>query len=87
MRYNPKFLLLEDERKTGMNVLKSFFVDKKGFQLDSIRTLVVRYPYVLSKTEEEFNQYFETLKVQGLTDEDAMRALLECPKLISRKDL
>lgn len=70
-----------------MQVLKSFFVEKKGFQLDSIRTLVVRYPYVLSKTEVEFNQYFETLKAQGFTDEESMRALLECPKLISRKDL
>lgn len=54
MRYNPKFILVDSE-KTGIKTLKSFFVDKKGFQMDSIRTMVVRYPYVLSKTEEEFN--------------------------------
>lgn len=87
MRYNPKFILLGDDRKTGINVLKSFFVDKKGFQLDSIRTLAVRYPYILSKTEEEFANYFETMKAQGIVEEEAMRALLECPKLISSKDL
>ena len=87
MRYNPKFILFGDDRKTGIKVLKSFFVDKKGFQLDSISTLVVRYPYILSKTEEEFTNYFETMKTQGVSEEEAMRALLECPKLISRKDL
>jgi hypothetical protein len=27
------------------------------------------------------------MKEQGLSDEEAMWALLECPKLISRKDL
>lgn len=86
MRYNPKFILV-DNQKAGINTLKSFFVDKKGFQMDSIRTMAVRYPYVLSKTEEEFTQYFETMKGQGISDEEAMRALLECPKLISRKDL
>ena len=31
MRYNPKFILLGGDRKTGISVLKSFFVDKKGF--------------------------------------------------------
>jgi hypothetical protein len=27
------------------------------------------------------------MKAQGIVEEEAMRALLECPKLISRKDL
>jgi mTERF len=86
IRYNPKFIVL-DSKESGINVLKSFFVDKKGFQFDSVRTLVVRYPYVLSKTEEEFNRFFEIMKAQGISDEEAMRCLLEIPKLISRKDL
>jgi hypothetical protein len=30
---------------------------------------------------------FKTMKAQGIVEEEAMRALLECPKLISRKDL
>jgi hypothetical protein len=31
MKYNPKFILVGDDKKTGINVMKSFFVDKKGF--------------------------------------------------------
>lgn len=55
--------------------------------METVRTLVVRYPYVLSKTKKELQSYFDIIKGQGLTEDDAMRALLECPKLISRKDL
>ena len=90
MRYNPKFILLGETpqtKGTGINVLKKFFVDEKGFDMDTLRTLVVRYPYVLSKTTSEFNQFFETLKGQDLTEEEIMKALLECPKLVSKKDL
>jgi hypothetical protein len=55
--------------------------------MDAVRTLVVRYPYVLSKSKEEFKNFFELIKAQGFTDEETMRALLDCPKLISKKDL
>lgn len=87
MRYNPKFILFETQEDSGMKALQRFFVDKKGFPLDSIRTLVVRYPVILSKSEEDFASYFDIMKTQGLSDEEAMRALLEVPKLISKKDL
>lgn len=55
--------------------------------MDAVRTLVVRYPYILSKSTEDFKHYFELINAQGFTDEEAMRALLDCPKLISKKDL
>jgi len=49
--------------------------------------LVIRYPYILSKTEQELERFFAVMKGQGFNDEEAMKALLECPKLVSRKDL
>jgi hypothetical protein len=52
-----------------------------------VRTLVIRYPYVLSKTKEELEHFFSVMKGQGLTEEETMKALLECPKLISKKDI
>lgn len=55
--------------------------------MDAVRTLVVRYPYVLSKSTDEFRKFFETMRAQGLNEEEAMKALLDCPKLISKKDL
>lgn len=87
MRYNPKFILFDQTTESGIKTLQSFFVDKLGFQMDSVRTLVIRYPYILSKTTEELEHFFQVIKGQGLNEEEAMKALLECPKLISRKDL
>jgi hypothetical protein len=55
--------------------------------MEALRTLVVRYPYVISKTTDELKTFFETINSQGLTDEETMKAFLECPKLISKHNL
>jgi hypothetical protein len=41
----------------------------------------------LSKTTEELEHFFSVMRGQGLTEEETMKALLECPKLISKKDI
>lgn len=62
MRYNPKFILLQTKGdQTGIKTLEEFFVNQKGFELDAVRTLVVRYPYVLSKTRAEFEEFFQVM--------------------------
>ena len=35
-----------------MNALREFFVKKYGFDIELVRTLVVKYPFILSKTQE-----------------------------------
>jgi mTERF len=55
--------------------------------MEALRTLIVRYPYVLSKSVTEVREFFNILKAQGLTDEETMKTLLDIPKLISKKDL
>lgn len=45
-----------------MQVLNRVFVDKKGFNLDTVRTLVVKYPYILGKSEEHLMKYFSLFK-------------------------
>jgi len=90
MRYNPKFILLSENQKIieiGFEAMHIYFVQEKGFELDTLRTLVVRYPYILSKEIDDFNNFFEIMKTQGLNEQEAMRALIECPKLISKKEL
>jgi hypothetical protein len=62
MRYNPKFILFDQTADTGLKTLQSFFVDKQGFELETVRTLVIRYPYVLSKTKEELEHFFNVMK-------------------------
>jgi len=61
-------------------------VKEKGFTLDQVRTLSVRYPPILGKTREDFDEYFGIMKGCKLDEKEAFYYLLEIPKLIS-KDL
>lgn len=63
MRYNPKFILVDQQSEDGHGIkaMRKLLVQEKGFEMDSVRTLVVRYPYILSKTREELTKYFEIL--------------------------
>ena len=85
MKYKPSFIILDETQKEGIHVIYRYFAERKGFDKDIVRTLVVKYPYILSKDEESLETYFRLLSQQGYTDDDSMRALLECPKLISMK--
>jgi len=67
-----------------MNSLYKFFVDKKGFDIDTLRTLVVKYPYIIGKTEENLNDFFKLMASHGLSETETMKVLLECPKLVSK---
>lgn len=54
MRYKPSFILLDKQGEgEGMHLMNKYFVDKKGFELDAVRTLIVKYPYILGKSEKE----------------------------------
>ncbi len=59
MKYKPSFILFEKERDNeGFKGLHRFFVEKKGFDIDTLRTLIVKYPYILSKNEEDIEHFF-----------------------------
>ncbi len=85
MRYKPTFILFEQEgENTGIKMVKKFFVDEKRFDMDALRTLVVKYPYILGKTRNDIDSFFNLMNRLGLNEVEAMKALLECPKLISK---
>ena len=83
MRHKPSFLLWKQTQKTGMNTLKEFFVKKYGFDMELVRTLVVKYPFILSKTEEHLESVFTSLEKQGVSRLESIKLIFECPKLIS----
>ena len=58
MRYKPNFILFDKVQNEGMNNLYRVFVEKKGFELDVLRTLVIKYPYILGKSEQHIEKYF-----------------------------
>jgi hypothetical protein len=83
MRHKPSFILWRESQKTGMNVLRDFFVKKYGFDIELVRTLVVKYPFILSKTQEQLESVFAILDKQGVPPMESIRLIFECPKLVS----
>jgi hypothetical protein len=45
--------------------------------------LIMRYPSILSKNEEQIDRYFKLLAEYNVSEEDALKYLLEIPRLIS----
>ena len=58
VRHKPTFLLWQSQTSTGIRSLESFFVKKLGFDIELVRTLVVKYPFILSKTEAQLEDMF-----------------------------
>lgn len=69
MRYKPSFILYEhNPPNEGLLAMNRVFVDKRGYDYELVKTLIVKYPYILGKTEEELEGYFTTLEKYGLTE-------------------
>lgn len=72
-----------ERNKVGIKAVKKVFCDDLGFSNEEVKTMVVNYPPVLSKTEEELHYYFNFMMENNISNKKAMQCLLECPKLIS----
>jgi hypothetical protein len=85
MTYKPSFILQtpETERDKGIHALAKFLIEEKGYSMELVRTLVVKYPYILGKDLAHIKTYFTVMLDNGLSQEEAMRTLIDCPKLIS----
>lgn len=68
MRYKPAFILFEADKGEGLLAMNRLLIGKKGFKMELVKTLIVRYPYILSKTEKELEEFFEIFAKYGLTD-------------------
>lgn len=83
VRHKPSFLLWQENTNTGMKALSEFFVKKYGFDIELVRTLVVKYPFILSKTQEHLESVFQTLEKQGVSRIESIKLIFDCPKLVS----
>ena len=60
----PKFFVglkdqgLRDEDRYGILVLEEFFCQKHGFSKSFLRTIIVKYPYLLNKTKSQIEQVY-----------------------------
>jgi len=67
-----------------LKALREYFVDTHGFSMELVRTLVVKFPVILSKDIAHIEGVFNTLDTRaGISRADAMKLIFECPKLLS----
>jgi hypothetical protein len=48
-----------------------------------MRTVILKYPFILSKSLDHLRGFFSKLEGAGLTKEEVVKALIDVPKLIS----
>jgi len=63
------------EHNKGIKALDQVLCSEFGFGTEVMKTLVVKYPQVLSKTEEEMREYFAIMNNYGINSTDAMNYL------------
>jgi len=51
--------------------------------MDLVRGLIIKYPFMLSKTQAQLDNVFTVLGQYGLSEQETMKFLFECPKLVS----
>jgi len=66
MRHKPSFIALDDQ--DGLTDLRKFFVDKYGFTIEQLRTLVVKYPYIVGKSHTHLEDFFARFRDLGLSN-------------------
>ena len=68
MRFKPTFLFQQGEKSpTGMHTLHDYFVVQHGMTDQFLKTLVVKYPHILSKSQKDLNKIIGTLGEQGIS--------------------
>jgi hypothetical protein len=48
-----------------------------------MKTLVVKYPQILSKTEDDMREYFKIMNNYEISSTDAMNYLSQAPKIMA----
>ena len=83
LKHKPTLYMYNEESKTGVAALERLFIAKLGYDAELLRTLIVKYPIILSKNTKNIEKAFETLKDQGIEQQEAMKLFFECPSLLS----
>lgn len=74
----------EPDSKVGLVALNKYFVEEQGFSEELTRTLITKYPHILSKTIDHIEQVFNTLAEKAnINRAESMKLIFECPKLLS----
>jgi hypothetical protein len=78
-KYKPAFLLYEEDytrKKSGLLAVNEYLVNKRKFEYEVVKTLIVKYPTILSKTEDQLHKQFFDLKKHNIGKNEAMKYFL-----------
>ena len=57
--HKPSILLWKEKKgNVGLKALRAYFVEEHGFSEELVRTLVAKYPHILSKSTEHIENTF-----------------------------
>lgn len=79
----PKLFYYDDDGKVGFGALEKLFIDELGYDKELLKTLVIKFPPILSKDTGHINNVLSIIEAEGFTKQEAVRLVFECPKLLS----
>lgn len=86
-RLKPNIFMYDLYKDKGMNALSELFVKEYGFKKELVRTLVLKFPSILSMPIGYLRKFFNIMtKEKGIDRNTAMRMVFDVPELL-RVDL
>ena len=61
-RLKPNILMYDMKSEKGMKALSELLVDEYGFKKELVRTLVLKYPAILSMSKGQLRAFFSFMK-------------------------
>lgn len=80
VRQRPATLLQEDHK--GIKPIFAYLKEERDFNDEQARSLILRYPAILSKERKHFEDYFSLLQENGISQEEATSLLIQYPKIL-----
>ena len=83
-RLKPDFLMYDKDPNKGIDALSKLFVQKYGMSKDLVKTLVLKYPQILNKSDNAISNFFDYMKQNKKVDElTTMKLVFDVPLLLT----
>ena len=76
--------MYDKDPNKGIDALSNLFINRYGMNRDLVKTLVLKYPRVLNKSDASISNFFDYLKSNKKIDElTSMKLVFEVPILLT----
>ena len=84
-KHKPTLFQYEEDGNIGIPAMEKLFIGKLGYDAELLRTLIVKFPELLSKKVDHIEKAFELLEKEGFDQQAAMKLIFDCPRLLSKE--